>query len=82
MTVQWLQNVADVRVLRDFQESPLQRHAVEQPHLLTLPTCDFDTARRLCIAMSTSRATSRIPPQLVFPVPWSPYRPGAAVPHL
>ncbi len=44
-TVGWLQSVADVRVLRDFQESPLQRHAVEQPHLLALPTCDFDTAQ-------------------------------------
>ena len=38
------QNVANVRVLRDFQESPLERHAREQPHLLVLPTCDFDTA--------------------------------------
>jgi transposase len=45
MTAWWLQNVADVRVLRDFKESPLQRHAVEQPHLLALPTCDFDTAQ-------------------------------------
>jgi hypothetical protein len=36
--------VADVRVLRDFKEAPLQRHQREQPHLLALPTCDFDTA--------------------------------------
>jgi len=44
-TAQWLQSVADVRTLRDFQESPLERHALEQPHLLALPTCDFDTAQ-------------------------------------
>jgi hypothetical protein len=30
--------------LRDFKESPAERHAREQPHLLPLPTCDFDTA--------------------------------------
>ena len=44
VTAWWLANVADVRVLRDFKESPLQRHQREQPHLLPLPTCDFDTA--------------------------------------
>src|SRR5271166_2925959 len=45
VTAWWLQSVADVRVLRDFKESPLQRHQREQPHLLPLPTCDFDTAQ-------------------------------------
>jgi len=45
VTAGWLTNVADVRVLRDFKESPQQRHAVEQPQLLALPTCDFDTAQ-------------------------------------
>src|SRR5271166_4672663 len=45
VTAQWLQSVADVRTLRDFKESPLERHAVEQPHLRALPTCDFDTAQ-------------------------------------
>jgi transposase len=44
VTAQWLASVADVRVLRDFKESPRQRHEREQPHLLPLPTCDFDTA--------------------------------------
>jgi transposase len=44
VTQQWLANVADVRVLRDFKESPRERHARELPHLLPLPTCDFDTA--------------------------------------
>jgi transposase len=45
VTAWWLQNVADVRTLRDFKETPLQRHAREQAQLLTLPTCDFDTAQ-------------------------------------
>ena len=44
VTAWWLTNVADVRELRDFKESPLQRHQREQPHLLSLPACDFDTA--------------------------------------
>jgi transposase len=44
VTAWWLQNVADVRILRDFKESPRQRHQREQPHLLTLPRRDFDTA--------------------------------------
>jgi transposase len=44
VTAAWLADVADVRVLRDFKESPRERHACEQPHLLPLPTCDFDTA--------------------------------------
>ena len=44
VTAWWLQNVADARVLREFKESPRQRHEREQPHLLPLPACDFDTA--------------------------------------
>ena len=30
--------------MRDFKESPRERHEREQPHLLPLPACDFDTA--------------------------------------
>jgi transposase len=44
VTATWLQSVADVRVLRDFRESPLQRHERERPELLPLPASDFDTA--------------------------------------
>ena len=44
LTLEWLAQVADVRVLRDFKESPRARHAREQPQLLPLPACDFDTA--------------------------------------
>jgi hypothetical protein len=44
VTAWWLHNVADVRVVRDFKETPRERHQREQPHLLPLPRCDFDTA--------------------------------------
>jgi hypothetical protein len=44
VTAWWLTNVADNRVMRDFNESPRQRHEREQPHLLPLPTADYDTA--------------------------------------
>jgi transposase len=44
VTASWLAQVADVRLLRDFKETPLQRHERERPDLLPLPTCDFDTA--------------------------------------
>ena len=43
-TTRWLAEVADMRILRQFKETPLERHQREQPHLLLLPTCDFDTA--------------------------------------
>jgi len=45
VTAWWLQNVADVRILRDFKEAPRERHQRELPHLLPLPRCDFDTAQ-------------------------------------
>jgi transposase len=44
VTAWWLANVADLRLLRDFKESPQVRHERERPELLPLPTADFDTA--------------------------------------
>jgi transposase len=44
VTAWWLPSVADVRQLRDFRETPLQRHQRERTQLLPLPACDFDTA--------------------------------------
>jgi len=44
LTTHWLHRVADVRILRDFRESPRERHQRELAHLLPLPKCDFDTA--------------------------------------
>jgi transposase len=44
VTAWWLANVADTRVLRDFKETPRDRHERERPHLLPLPAADYDTA--------------------------------------
>jgi len=67
--VWWLANVADVRVLRDFKESPLERHQREQPHLLALPTCDFDTAQVVYRHVSVEGYISQ---RLnLYSVPWS-----------
>jgi len=41
----WLANVADVRTHRTTKKRPVDAHADEQPHLLPLPTHDYDTAR-------------------------------------
>ena len=41
----WLANVADVRTHRTTKKRPVDAHAEEQPHLLPLPTHDYDTAR-------------------------------------
>ncbi|HMC63891.1 MAG: IS21 family transposase [Planctomycetota bacterium] len=45
VTTWWLAQVADVRRLRDFRESPFERYQRERPQLLPLPACDFDTAQ-------------------------------------
>jgi transposase len=69
MTAWWLQSVADVRVLRDFKESPRQRHQRELPHLLALPTCDFDTAQVVYRHVSVEGyVTHRLN---LYSVPWS-----------
>jgi transposase len=41
----WLANVADVRIHRGTKKRPIDAHAEEQSHLLSLPTHDYDTAR-------------------------------------
>ncbi len=69
VTTWWLHNVADIRVLRDFKETPLQRHQHEQPHLLTLPTCDFDTAQVIYRHVSVEGyVTHRLN---LYSVPWT-----------
>jgi transposase len=69
VTAHWLQSVADVRTLRDFKESPLERYAVEQPHLLALPTCDFDTAQVVYRHVNVEGyVTHRLN---LYSVPWS-----------
>src|SRR5262249_15437984 len=44
VTAQWLTQVADVRLLRDFKETPRERHERERSELLPLPAADIDTA--------------------------------------
>ncbi len=44
VTTHWLAAVADAHAMRDFHESPRDRHERERPHLLPLPARDFDTA--------------------------------------
>jgi len=44
VTAQWLAEVADMHVMRDFKESARDRHERERAHLLPLSTRDFDTA--------------------------------------
>ena len=69
VTAWWLHSVADVRVLRDFKETPQQRHEREQPHLLTLPACDFDTAQVVYRHVSVEGYLSH---RLnLYSVPWS-----------
>jgi transposase len=43
-TVWWLAEVADVRVHRQTQARPVDRHAEEQPHLIPLPARQFDAS--------------------------------------
>ncbi len=40
----WLANVADVRIHRETKERPIDRHALERPHLLPLPAAPYDVA--------------------------------------
>jgi transposase len=41
----WLANVADVRTHRTTNKRPLDAYAEEEPHLLSLPTHHYDTAK-------------------------------------
>jgi transposase len=69
VTAWWLADVADVRRLRDFRESPLERHGRERPQLLPLPGCDFDTALVLYRHVTVEGfITHRLN---LYSVPWS-----------
>lgn len=41
----WLAEVADVRIHGETRQSPLERHALEQPHLIPLPATPYETAQ-------------------------------------
>jgi hypothetical protein len=42
VTAWWLAHVADVRVHRETQQRPIDRHAEERPHLIALPATPYD----------------------------------------
>jgi transposase len=44
VTAWWLANAADVRVHRETRQRPIDRHAEERPHLITLPAACYDVA--------------------------------------
>lgn len=45
VAVTWLADVADSRIHAETKQSPLERHALELPHLIPLPAAPYDTAR-------------------------------------
>lgn len=69
VTAWWLTNVADVRLLRDFHETPQQRHPRELSELLPLPACDFDTA--LVVYRHVNVEGFVLYRQNSYSVPWS-----------
>lgn len=44
VAARWLAEVADVRIHQTTRQTPLQRHALEVPHLLPVPAQAYDTA--------------------------------------
>jgi transposase len=44
VTARWLAEVADVRVHRETQKRPIDRHAEERPHLIPLPATPYAVA--------------------------------------
>ncbi len=69
VTAWWLANVADGRVLREWKETPRERHDRERPELLPLPAADFDTA---LVVYRHVNVEGYIPYRLNFySVPWS-----------
>lgn len=42
VTERWLAEVADVRTHRETQQTPLERHALELPHLIPLPAAHYE----------------------------------------
>lgn len=41
----WLADVADARIHAETKQSPVERHALELPHLIPLPTAHYETAQ-------------------------------------
>jgi len=68
MTLEWLKQVADVRVHRETKRRPLDLHAEERPHLLPLPEKPYDTAEVVYRTVSSEGWISYR--QNIYSVPW------------
>ncbi len=69
VTAWWLANVADGRELRDFQETPRDRHERERALLLPLPAADLDTA--LMVYRHVNVEGYIVHRSNLYSVPWS-----------
>jgi transposase len=68
ITVQWLAEIADVRIHRETKRRPIDLFQQEKPHLLPLPVQPYDTAR---VLYRTVDADGHIAYQQNFySVPW------------
>jgi transposase len=68
VTIEWLKQVADVRVHRETRQRPVDRHAEERPHLLPLPEKPYDTAEVVYRTVSPEGWISYR--QNAYSVPW------------
>jgi transposase len=68
VAARWLTDVADVRIHGETQQTPLERHALEQPHLIPLPATHYETAQ---VAYRTASVEGFIVwRQKQYSVPW------------
>ena len=78
VTAWWLKEVADQRIHPRTQQSPRERHAAEQPHLIPLPEQPYEVAdvvyRVVDVEGLISYARNR------YSVPWRQAHPGQTLP--
>jgi transposase len=68
VTLWWLANVADVRVHGETKQTPLERYAADQAHLIALPAQPYDTA--LVLYRSVNAEGFIAYRQNFYAVPW------------
>jgi transposase len=68
VTAWWLAEVADVRIHRETRQSPLARHAAEQPHLIPLPAVPYEVAPVLYRTVTVEGFVAYR--QNLYSVPW------------
>jgi transposase len=78
VTAWWLENVADVRVHAQTRRRPIDLHAEELPHLISLPAQPYDVAE---VVYRTVDEEGYVPyGSNRYSVPWSATRPGQLLP--